>query len=252
MNIVISGWPGCGSTTLSLLLSYSLKIKLVRGSSTFRLLGEKMSFSDTGEGRISADEILEPYYGPIYDDYNANILETSDNILVETDYHIADKKKNPQIVSYFLHATMKSRKERFLTDKREEDFLNAEKRDESLRNKYKELFNIDWFDLDQITKQYDILIDNSEATIKEELDLVYTDLWKRGRIDSDRYKNLISESETMENDFWKYGKKHFLDKLEKENLLILAPEILRDINAKFSSRIQKLPVEIKKTILKFK
>jgi len=251
MNLVISGWPGGGTTTLSIILSYALKLKLYRGSSTFRLLGEKLRFGDTGKDRIDADNELEPVFGPIYDRYNKYVLENRDNILVETDYHIADRKKNPKIVSYFLCTSVSVRASRLSIDSRGKDVDVIQERDALLKQKYMELFGIDWFDKRDLKRQYNALIDNDEATISEELEVIYRDLMKKGYISVDQYKILVMNMNDLESLFWGNGKQHFLDLLDKDNLLYKGEEILKEINQLFSTEILNMPTNIKEAILSF-
>ncbi|MCS7317351.1 MAG: hypothetical protein NZZ41_03395 [Candidatus Dojkabacteria bacterium] len=252
MNIVISGWPGAGSTTLAILLSYSLKIRLFRGSNTFRLLGQKLNYGDQGTDRINADKILEDHYGRIYDKYNVHVLEKYDNIVMETDYHVASKKNNSKLVSYFLLCDFDARIKRLGIDSRDKDTLVLKERENTLREKYKSLFNIDWFNHEHIKQQYDCLIDNSELAIYEELNIIYLDLLKRGFIDVNQYSNLINQSKSLEDMFWEKGKEYFFILLSNEKLIVEAEEILKDINIKFKKEINRIKNKtIKNLLLQF-
>jgi cytidylate kinase len=251
VNLVISGWPGGGTTTLSILLSYALKLKLYRGSSTFRLLGEKLKFGDTGKDRIDADSELEPVFGPIYDRYNKYVLENRDSILVETDYHIADRKKNPKIIAYFLCTSVSVRAGRLSIDSRENDVDLIQERDSLLRQKYKDLFGIDWFDKKDLKRQYNVLIDNDNATISEELEVIYRDLMRKGYISVDEYKILVMHMNDLESLFWTNGKQYLLDLLDRESLLYKGEDILKEINQLFRTEILNMPTNIREAILSF-
>jgi len=44
-NIAVSGWPGSGGTSISILLAYQLNYKILKGSQVFRYLGKKLEKS---------------------------------------------------------------------------------------------------------------------------------------------------------------------------------------------------------------
>jgi len=84
MKIIVSGLPGCGSTTLSLILAKSLNLKLYRGSASHRFFLEKLNIPQTGEGVIAMETLIQPFWGPIYDRFAKDIFldNTEDNILL--------------------------------------------------------------------------------------------------------------------------------------------------------------------------
>ena len=85
MNIIVSSWPGAGSSTLAMILAKELKLRLFLGTETFRLIGRKLNYENTGKERIEADQYLEKYWGPLYDKYVEYIALNNNGLIIESD-----------------------------------------------------------------------------------------------------------------------------------------------------------------------
>ncbi len=248
MNIIVSGWPGVGQSTLAIILAKSLGYTLVQGSTTFRYLGSLINLENTGADRIKADELLEPSWGPIFEKYMQWIVSNKDNIVTETDITGFFTKDNSKVYSIFLKAPAEVRKKRLKMDGRDKDIEYIENRDASLAKVYNELFNVDFLNEEKIKENYSIVIDNSELKIAEELEIIYSQLLEKQAINKDTYTNLSTNKENEEKFFWDNGKQKYLDILKENNSLPNAAEIIREIKQVFPEDIAALPEEIKRIV----
>ncbi len=181
MKLSVSGWPGGGSSSLSVLLCKMLNIKHIRGSETFRMLYKRLQFSDTGSGHLVAHKLVEPHFGPIYDNFIDFILTSDeyDDILVESDIAAFRVGKINKLFSIFLTTDINTRRERMNIDKRSDDSDELENIDKNHANTYKELHGIEWFKLDEIIATHQFVFDNSDTSIKQELDLIFETMLKK-------------------------------------------------------------------------
>lgn len=250
MNIIVSGWPGVGQTTLAIILAKTLNYKLLQGSSTFRYLGSLINLENTGADRITADELLEPNWGPIFEKYMQWIATNQKRIVTETDISGFFTKGNPNVYSIFLQASQEVRKERLIKDGRPNDVAYIQIRDESLERTYKELFNVDFLDLEKINENYSRPIENAELTIEEELRIIYTDLETIGTISKEELKSLSDSAKEEEEFYWKNGKQANLDILRERGSLPLPQDIINEIKQIFPEDIKNLPGQLKDILSK--
>ena len=104
MKITVSGWPGGGSSSLSLLLAYHYKFKHLQGGNIFRHIYKSLSFAESGQDRVEAHNYVEPYYGPLHDAYIDELLKDNSvqKTLIEND--IASFRVKPKNIA--SHLTM--------------------------------------------------------------------------------------------------------------------------------------------------
>ncbi len=247
MKITVSGWPGAGSSTLTLLLAKNLNYKMLTGSEVFRHLGKKLKQNNTGQGRIEADELLEPEFGPIYDKYIDSVLmdEDRDNLIIESDLAGFRIGKADHLLNIFLTPDLEQRKKRLKVDGRHEDIELLEKRTESLRQLYRQIHEIDFTDIIEIKKQYHLVIDNSQMSIASELKIAYEYLNRVQALSIEKFNNLFMNAEKEEEQFWKGGKEEIKKELLDRNLVYGAEEIIAEIKKTFPEEIKNLPEAIR-------
>lgn len=252
MKISVSGWPGAGSSTLSLLLCQDLKIKILRGGEVFRYLGKKLNFEDTGVDRHKADKLLEEDFGHLYDKFIDFVIESDEselnNILIESDI-AAFRIQNKNLFSIFLITDTEVRKERLAVDDRDLDVAELEKRDKINRNFYNELHDVDWFDTAEINQKHSLVFDNSYKTIADELREIYKEMSQQGFLNKQEALVKINEAEHTEKNFWDTGKDGVIENLKKDSLFFTSEEILSLIKKYFEKDIEKLPSELRNIIL---
>jgi cytidylate kinase len=240
LNIIVSSWPGAGASTLAMILAKELKLKLFLGTETFRLIGKKLDFEDTGAERIKADLYLEKYWGPLYDKFVKHVATSDDGLVIDSDIG-GFKVKNNNTFSFFLTASFKSRSDRLSADNREKDIKFLKLREKTLQKTYKHLYNIDWLDKEAIKKNYSLLIDNSKKTIQEELKDIYNFLAKQGVVPIDDINILIKFMKNTVETFWEKGKDGILRDLENKNLLVKPEEIIIKMRSIYSDEIRLFP-----------
>jgi len=252
MKITTSGWPGAGTSTLSILLCYSLDLKLIRGTETFRFLGKELNFNLTGSDRFKADEYLEKDFGPIYDKYIDYLILNNEknNILIESDIASFRVGKRDNVLSIFLLTDDSERRARLVTDGRDEDVNVLKQREKTNRQFYKKLHNIDWFDVDLINEKHNLVIDNSKISIGEELKAIYEKLLDMDLLDDEKTNSLIQHADKLDDEYWNKGKNHFLDELRAKDKVADYDEVLIEIREKFANEVESLPMEVRETILK--
>jgi cytidylate kinase len=250
MIITISGWSGVGSTTLALLLAKTLDYKLLTGTETFRYLGSKLNYEDTGADRVAADEVLEKYWGPIYDKYlDYKVNNSNENIIIESDLVGFFAKKREDIISIFLIADFESRSNRLKVDNRDKDVDILRNRDEMLRNKYYQMHNVDIFDKKLLKDTHDLVLDNTDLGLSEELVIIYDYLRKENIILKSTYSNLVNMSKIEDKKYWEKGKTKTIHELSTKNLCYHTEEIFQEISQIFPNDIRALPEYLKEIIM---
>ena len=248
MNIIVSGWPGVGQSTLAIILAKTLNYKLLQGSATFRYLGSLINLENTGADRIKADELLEPNWGPIFDKYMQWIANNQQHVITETDISGFFTKNNKNVYSIFLQASAEVRKGRLIKDGRPKDVGYIEERDKSLSKTYKELFGVDFLNTEKIQENYSRPINNANLSIEEELKIIYSDLKNLNALDEDQYQELVSNAKEEEDFYWSNGKQAYLDILKQKGNLPIAADIIKHIIQVFPQDIENLPKELKDII----
>jgi len=247
-NILVSGWPGAGSSTLVLLLAYHLHYCLLRGSDTFRYLSKKLTSTETGARFIAVEKLLQPHFGPIYDKYIDYKLKNDKGLVVETDIGGFRLGKSKEFFSIFLIASEAERMRRLVGDKRKEDVLVLEKREKTLRDEYRKLYGFDWLNLKDIIKNYNLVLDNSKVGIKQELEIVYKEIFKQKIIHKNTFDSLMLRTAQDEKNFWIKGKDFYKRVLKKNKKLLEATEVFREITQLFPDEISLLPEVLLKEI----
>ncbi len=246
VNIMISGWPGVGATALSLILTNNFGYKLLRGTETFRELGRRMQKSDTGKDRVQVDEYLEIDFGPVYDKYIDYKLVNSKGFIMESDIGAFRLGKNSSYYSIFLMADKQIRMGRLSKDKRHADveFLSA--REEMLRESYRALHGIDWFDVDEIKLKYNLVVDNSQKDIEHELIFIYENLLRDGLIDNSDFDLFSSRAAEDDKNYWDKGKSWFLENFKNNGQLMDGSDVIEEIKELYPEDIEKFPAELKR------
>jgi cytidylate kinase len=250
MKLTVSGWPGGGSSTLSLILCKMLNIKHVRGGETFRAIYKALDKSDTGHEHLAAHRFVEEYFGPLYDEYVDKKLSgnDTDNYLIETDIGAFRVGKRDDLLSIFLLTDEKIRQERLGGDGRSDDGEIVSEIDRNHAETYYKLHGIEWFNEQQIRSTHALVIDNSQMTIADELVAVFDALERMEMITKERASELRCMAQAEEATFWDSGKKYYSDYLKEEELVMSPVEILVEMRQIFQDEINGFPSELKTAI----
>lgn len=242
LNITVSSWPGSGATALALILTKIFKYKLVQGGQTFRLLSTLMGKEDTGFDRIQIDEFLEKYYGKIFDSYVDHLLVNQNSLIIESDIASFRVGKTDKIFSIFLISSLEARTQRLKGDSREKDIKFLSAREKSLQKEYLNLYNIDWLDINTITKTHSLVLDNSSITIEEEIYIILDELLKKGFNNFQYFKSKVGP---ITKSYIELGKIEFMRNLEKDNLLYPTKQLIKDVINFSYSEFKSFPTKLK-------
>lgn len=252
INICVSGWPGCGSTTVSILLALLLERKYIYIGGLYRYMGQLLGFANEGGSRPKFDNYVEDIIGVTTDNYTDYVLLNSDLLLLESDISAFRIGKHPKVFSVFLTAEKNERIKRVAAQGREDASNVLEQRDASLKVVYKDMWDIDIFDLELIERKYNLRIDNSNMTLETELKMIITQLKDynaMNNFDESYWSDIYNNIQKYVDLYWKEGKESILKKLADKKLLIKPEDTLLDIAKTFPEDVSQYPENIKKIFL---
>ncbi len=252
MKITVSGWPATGGTSLAVLLSKTLNFKLLQGGEVFRYIYRELSFKDKGKSRMEGHNLIEPYFGPLFDEYIDSLIldKNINNILIESDITAFRVGKRKDLFSIFLIASDKKRIERTSIDKRNSEGENLKKIDADHAKIYNELHGINFLNVDEIESKHSLVMDNTNLSISDELNIVYKNLKDLGLLSKNQLEELLINSKAHADHYWKVGKEGIINELIKSGNYYTTEEILKDISKRFKSTILKFPKELQTVINK--
>src|SRR3990167_4263965 len=169
INITISGWPGGGTTSLSLLLSILLQWQYLNIGWVFRDVGKKLGYSEEGTTRPQFDEFIEPIIGATIDNYSDHKLLNESQIILESDLAGFRLGKHPKVYSIFLKTEQKERISMVSREGRQNAVAVLKERDKILQQKYQQMWGIDIFDEQLIERRFNLVIDNTKINLETEL-----------------------------------------------------------------------------------
>jgi cytidylate kinase len=250
INIAISGWPGSGSTSYGYILALLLKRKYLYMGDIFRYLGENLGHQITGKSQVDFDDYIEDIIGNTVDNYIDHKLLNENNLFLDADIAAFRLGKNPKIFSVFIKASYEERLRRVVKDGRVggETFLKS--RGEVLAQKYKELWDVDFFSEESIALKYNLVIDNSNMTIENELKITIDALNKYHKFENTfDLKEMYEKIDKEVEDYQKDGKDDYKRKLISKHLYVAPQEILREITQEFPEDVAKFPEEVQKLFI---
>lgn len=247
INLSVSGWPGSGGTTLSMILSYTFNRKYLYIGNVYRYLGSKLGFSEKGINRPQFDEYIEDIIGKTTDRYIDFKLLNSDLILLDSDITVFRIGRHPKVFSIFLSTPFEQRKERLSSNKIEMDYLDE--RDIVLKKKYEQLWGIDFFDIDTINLKHNLVIDNSNMSLKSEFKLIVDKIKEYGsfsQLQQSEWEGIIEKGNTIIDLFNEKGKDKIIKELKKIDLFFEPQVIIKEITSLFPEDVSTFPDHIKK------
>ena len=164
MNILISGWPGAGSSTAAKILALTLNMKYLYGGGVLKHWADSMGY-DSKTNAIN--DWMEKYgdkWNSIWEKYIIEKQKQIDDTIIDAKLVGFFVEKAASVQKFYIIASNEARRNRAGSDQRLEDI---EKRDDILKNSWIEKYGINIFDTEQLKKNYDHVIDTSEIGIKE-------------------------------------------------------------------------------------
>ncbi|MBL8014795.1 MAG: hypothetical protein JNK26_01240 [Candidatus Doudnabacteria bacterium] len=193
MNIIVSGWPAAGATTLSLLLAQLLDYKYLYGGGVMKFLSSKVVGVDSGPKFIEFERYFGPYFDAIWDKYAVWKVQHSSHLILDGKaggFFVEAEN----VFEIMVIASQHTREQRADTDLRILGSETLATRDQQIRSRWLSTYNIDIYDPVQIQLNYDLVLDTTNMSVEEELQRVlnyleedyrypHTDLsWARSKI----------------------------------------------------------------------
>lgn len=249
LNFALSGWTGAGTSTVTLILAWLLRKEYINIGGLFRELGMQLGYADEGKDRPAADEYLETHIGKILDMYVDHVLLNDRGVILESDLSAFRIGKRPEVVSIFLMAKVEARSARVVSDGRHDAHKTLEIRDELLSKKYKELWDLDLFNVEFIATKYDLVMDVSDCGVEEEVKNILQYLYTLFD-----FKPLILEAiddntiDQIVKLYFTLGKEPWRAKLHEAGLLRTNNQIKHEIVSLFSEELNECPDDIKRVL----
>lgn len=244
MNIIISGWPATGSTTLALLLAYLLDYKYMYGGGVMKYLAEKTVGETSGPKFIEFEKHFGPYFDAIWERYAIWKLSKVDNLILDGKaggFFVEDEN----VFEVMLIANTEVRKQRAEKDKRIQAEQTIAYRDQNLQTRWQSTYGIDIFNANQLQDNYDLIIDNTALSITQELERLLTYLEEDFRFPDSDLGELKYKINSLAADYANKGKEHILQRLESKGKLIDNNQIFADWRREFPELVNQMPEEVR-------
>lgn len=249
INFSISGWPGSGCTTLSLLLSLIFNRKYYYTSKLYQYIQDNIKIKGDMDLSLNIEETIEK----TIDQYTDFKLTNDNNLVLDSDITVFRIGKHSKVFSIFLKTSFEVRKERLISIN--DNDLSLEERESILKEKYKKQFDIDYFDINFIENKHNLVIDNSYISINTEIKTIFETLknWVAfNTINDDEWEIFLKRMNKYIEIFNKKGKNGLIDELKRKELYLDSKDILLDITSIFPEDISSFPENIKNIFLNLK
>lgn len=247
MNIILSGWPGAGTTSISLMMAYLLKYEYVYAGGVMKHIAESHVGATSGPNYISFEESFGPQFDQIWEKYAVWKLKTANNLLMEAKtagFFIGDEN----VFEVMLIAGIEARIKRAQLDKREDAGATIRARDAEVRQRWFSTFNIDIYNLNTVRENYDLVIDNSHMEPQDELEILFRAFEDSGKFPGvsagefrDRFAGVIDT-------FWDKGKDYYREELIKAGLYTQPQKIIQEWEDNFPDELKELGLNVRSLI----
>lgn len=232
MNIIISGWPSSGTTSLSLLLAYGLGFQYLYVGGIFKHLAATYAGATSGEDYTKFEEEFSTQIDDYLEAYSKHKIETEDSLLLDskiTGFNV----EALYVKEIMVVASQAVRAERAGTDNRLDAEATIKARDKNLQESWIQKYGIDLYSTEQLKQNYDLVLDNSNLTIAEELREIIATF----------ELETTHTPEQLENLFWKQGKAFIRQQIYERGLTI-KPETavteMLELTPDFKEVLQKM------------
>ncbi|MEI6886878.1 MAG: cytidylate kinase family protein [bacterium] len=218
-KLIISGEPGAGSTSISLLLAYYLKMKLIYAGMIQRKLAKALGYEEEGERFVEYTKVLVSKYDIAVDQSMRKYILENNNV-------IADSKINgffdypTDVFKVYLLCSREVRNERILSQGRKDGLKLLEERENANRLSFIKIYGFDMADEATIRKHYDLVIDSSKLNIPETLELILKGFGKEFNSE---------ELVDLDKKYWELKKEYFRSELSNQGLLADVKDIVNSI-----------------------
>jgi len=219
-KIIISGQPGAGSTTISLILSYLLKYKYIYTGMVQRDLAKALGYDSEGEAFVRYTKEKESKYDKDVDRLVREEFLKNEKIILDSKIHGFFDYSNVDVLKVYVICSKQKRNQRIIAQGRKDGLELLDQREKANRDNFLNLYGFDVFDEKQIRDKYDLVIDSTNQNIAETLH----EIVKKLEVDIPE-SDLVSISEV----YWAKGKSFFRGELAKQNLLLDTKPIVNEL-----------------------
>jgi len=210
LKIIVSGWPGAGSSTIAIILAGLLNYKYFYVGMVFRKLAEKLGYDDEGKLFAEFGEEKGKEYDKKIDKLVAKYFEENSNIILDSKIHGFLPYSN-KAYEVFLKSSFEVRSKRISDQGRLDGAGVLKEREKADKKRYIDEYGFDLFDENTISKNYDCVLETSALGIADTLKEIFQNL-------KNDYN--IIQFEKIEKDYFEKGKQFFLDNLKEKDLLV--------------------------------
>ena len=250
-NLALSGWNGVGTSTTALLLAVACSRRYLYLGGLFRYLSQQLGYQDEGEERVTADEYIESQMGKLLDQLFVDLLAREDNLVAESDIggFLINKwwpvQQRRRVYSIFLHAPAEIRSQRVLDDGRADAVETLRQRDQFHAQKYRDLWQIEAFDLELIGQSYDLVLDTSQLSVAQQCRVIGKRLDQQFADFPEEFDAQLEQALVLHQQAGKAGLRDWLG----ERQLIITPQVmLQHLRDDFADQVSRLPDDLRRIV----
>lgn len=244
-NIIISSWPSAGGSTAARFTALSLDFKYYYAGGVLKYWAEIMGYDPKSTDLLKWSDKYHDHWDKVWEGYVAKKIEKTNKAMFEGKTAGFLLKKRKKAYSIFITAIISERQKRARGDKRTE---NIALRDKFLREKWKRSLGVDIFNMYQIRKNYNAVIDSSRINILQTAQAVLEQLRYSGKFKKVNFLNAHKELIDLYGNYEK-DSDYLLNTLKYRGLLETPREIMLEWHEKpYKKLLGKLPSEMKEVL----
>lgn len=242
MNILISGWPGAGSSTAAKILALTLNMQYLYGGGVLKRWAELMGYNPKTNELNSWILKYGKYWDDLWEKYLLSKADKLDNTIIDSKISGFFIDKPEKVIEIFIIASLDARMSRAAGDKRKEEIRE---RDEILQKTWEKKYNINIFDQKELSAKYNYVVDTSnigiQAVARRLLEIVSKKQPDQFQLDTYKKRlNAIYHSFFQNSDYLN-------DALREKKLYISPDKILEDLQSgDYADISSHLPPEMSK------
>lgn len=247
MNIIISGWPAAGSSTLSILIAHLLEFKYLYGGGVMKSFARKVVNDESGPRFIEFERAFGPYFDAIWEKYAIWKVKHSNHLILDGKaggFFVEDEN----VFEIMVIAQNEVRQQRADRDQRELGGVTLPQRDADLRNRWQSTYGINIFDATQIQLNYDLIIDNTALSIEKELELVLGHLEEDYRYPESDLSYAKSKISSTVQEYREKGKGFIMASLRDDGQVVDEEIIFKEWKHQFPDLVNQMPEAVKAII----
>lgn len=243
MKITISGWPGAGTTTLTLILATLLEYEYLYAGGLFKFFAINITGGDSGDEVMQFENGFGKEWDHAWERYAEMRLKQPGNLILEGKtagfLYFGDN-----LFKIMLTCSVEERAKRWKSEDRKDAEETIRRRDAEVGARWQELFGFDLYDVKSFKEKYqfNFVLDTGSLTISEEALEIIKALGK----------DISKESvERLEKEYWEGGKPYLQNLLAEKKLLNTPESILHDWSKVMPDEVAKLPAKMKEVVLRY-